>query len=98
MLHSHCLFSIKWKSDPELHVCILQHIRANHAEDIEITVQDILDVVKSKQWLSTNPDSVDGLPSLHLNLITNGKPLFDINDSVDDLTTFPQCIRRLHKD
>ncbi len=66
-------------------------------------VQDILDVVKSKQWLSTNPDSVDGLPSLHLNLITNGKPLFDINEeeeettSLDDPTTFPQCIKSLVK-
>lgn len=62
-------------------------------------VQDILDVVKSKQWLSTNPDSVDGLPSLHLNLITNGKPLFDINEAEEDdeLTTFPQCIKSLVK-
>lgn len=25
-------------------------------------------------WLSTNPDSVDGLPSLHLNLVSQGKP------------------------
>lgn len=64
-------------------------------------VQDILDVVKSKQWLSTNPDSVDGLPSLHLNLITNGKPLFDIDEEKelhqDELTTFPQCINSLVK-
>ena len=26
-------------------------------------------------WLSTNPDSVDGLPSLHLNLVSGGKPI-----------------------
>ena len=67
-------------------------------------VQDILDVIKSKQWLSTNPDSVDGLPSLHLNLITNGKPLFDIDEEEetqthhdDELATFPQCINSLVK-
>ena len=64
-------------------------------------VQDILDVVKSKQWLSTNPDSVDGLPSLHLNLITNGKPLFDVDEEKemnhDELATFPQCISSLVK-
>lgn len=31
-------------------------------------------------WLSTNPDSVDGLPSLHLNLISGGEPLFSQKD------------------
>jgi len=65
-------------------------------------VHSILDVVKSRQWLSTNPDSVDGLPSLHLNLITNGKPLFDIDEeeegaSLEELSTFPQCIKSLVK-
>eukprot|EP00977_Amphora_coffeiformis_P025276 scaffold19102_cov172-Amphora_coffeaeformis.AAC.5 len=28
-----------------------------------------------KGWLSTNPDSVDGLPSFHLNIVSNGKPI-----------------------
>ncbi|KAL7436155.1 hypothetical protein ACHAXM_005096 [Skeletonema potamos] len=63
-------------------------------------VNDILDVVKTRKWLSTNPDSVDGLPSLHLNLITNGKPLFDDIEeetSPDNLSTFPQCISSLVK-
>lgn len=65
-------------------------------------VMDIVDIIKSRQWLSTNPDSVDGLPSLHLNLITNGKPLFD-GTPADDIsgdggaatTTFPQCISKI---
>lgn len=35
-------------------------------------------------WMSTNPDSVDGLPSLHLNLISQGKPLFHPNDEEVD--------------
>jgi hypothetical protein len=73
-------------------------------------VNDILNVVKNRQWLSTNPDSVDGLPSLHLNLITGGKPLFGEDDESvmttkeeqsqdddDDLTTFPKCINSLVK-
>jgi hypothetical protein len=35
-------------------------------------------------WMSTNPDSVDGLPSLHLNLISQGKPLFHPDDKEVD--------------
>ena len=44
-------------------------------------------------WLSTNPDSVDGLPSLHLNLISQGKPLFDSKDK--DMDAFQHGIQRL---
>lgn len=33
-----------------------------------------LDIMENNGWLSMNPDSVDGLPSLHLNLVSNGKP------------------------
>jgi hypothetical protein len=33
-------------------------------------------LMEENGWLSTNPDSVDGLPSLHLNLVSNGTPLF----------------------
>ncbi|KAL7467590.1 hypothetical protein ACHAXS_007832 [Conticribra weissflogii] len=58
-------------------------------------VMNIMDEIKSRQWLSTNPDSVDGLPSLHLNLITDGRPLFEDdgnNDSNDSDTTFPNFI------
>ena len=28
---------------------------------------------RARRWLSTNPDSVDGLPSLHLNLVSGGE-------------------------
>jgi hypothetical protein len=34
-------------------------------------------------WLSTNPDSVDGLPSLHLNLVSGGMPIAQ-GDALDD--------------
>ncbi|VEU39929.1 unnamed protein product [Pseudo-nitzschia multistriata] len=43
-------------------------------------VGDFLESVRCMEeqgWMSTNPDSVDGLPSLHLNLVSQGKPLFD---------------------
>lgn len=32
--------------------------------------------MEAEGCLSTNLDSVDGLPSFHLNLVSNGKPLF----------------------
>jgi len=47
-------------------------------------IEDRMDIIKRNGWLSTNPDSVDGLPSLHLNLITGGKPLFDTTNVDDD--------------
>eukprot|EP00985_Skeletonema_marinoi_P035097 scaffold45615_cov219-Skeletonema_marinoi.AAC.1 len=86
---------------------VVSHHPSVLAPSIIDEVHSILDVVKSRQWLSTNPDSVDGLPSLHLNLITNGKPLFDIDEeeegaieegvSLEELSTFPQCIKSLVK-
>jgi hypothetical protein len=34
-------------------------------------------------WISTNPDSVDGLPSFHLNLVSDGEPTAK-GDALDD--------------
>jgi hypothetical protein len=68
-----------------------------------ISIIKIIDEIKAKKMLSTNPDSVDGLPSLHLNLISNGMPLFDAEDpSCDDEKeqvpkTFAQCISKLNE-
>jgi len=42
-------------------------------------VNSIMDIIKRNRWLSTNLDSVDMTPSLHLNLISGGKPLFENN-------------------
>ena len=45
----------------------------------EKTTNDFLgsvQILEKEGLMSTNPDSVDGLPSLHLNLVSNGKPLF----------------------
>lgn len=36
---------------------------------------DQVRLMEQNGWLSTNPDSVDGLPSLHLNLVSGGKPI-----------------------
>jgi hypothetical protein len=65
--------------------------------DVE-SVMDIINEIKSKGLLSMNPDSVDGLPSLHLNLISDGKPLFnpeDVTANANQDPSFAQCILQL---
>ena len=39
-------------------------------------IKDIMATIEGNGWLSTNLDSVDNLPSLHLNLISGGEPIF----------------------
>ena len=51
--------------------------------------------VEKKAWLCTNPDSVDGLPSLHLNLVSNGRPLVPLHESSSDPDDFDNSIRGL---
>jgi hypothetical protein len=52
-------------------------------------------------WLSTNPDSVDGLPSLHLNLVSHGKPLVptirDDDTTTEGLDDFQRGLQKLLK-
>jgi len=43
-----------------------------------------MDVIRRNGWLSTNPDSVDNLPSLHFNLVTDGIPKFHQGGDYDD--------------
>jgi hypothetical protein len=43
------------------------------------SLMDYVTLIRKRQWLSINLDSVDGLPSLHLNLISSGMPLFGNN-------------------
>lgn len=71
--------------------------------DVVQEVHDYINIIKKNGWLSTNPDSVDGLPSLHFNLITNGKPLFDatsksngtVNIEGKDETSFEETIQQI---
>ena len=42
---------------------------------------DQVKLMENKGWISTNEDSVDGLPSLHANLISNGKPIYSEDPS-----------------
>jgi hypothetical protein len=50
--------------------------------------------MQKKGWLSTNPDSVDGLPSFHLNLVSNGVPVVDMSPGAE-LNVFQTSLRDL---
>jgi hypothetical protein len=57
--------------------------------------EKVLDL-QEKGWLSTNLDSVDGLPSFHLNLVSGGEPIVDMTlDATVDDDDFEICIRDL---
>ncbi len=66
-------------------------------------VMGIMQVMKERKWLSNNPDSVDGLPSLHLNLISGGSPMFDMDpseegskeDNSEEVQLFQQNIAKM---
>ena len=67
----------------------------------EKTTADFLEsvrIMEEEGWMSTNPDSVDGLPSLHLNLVSDGKPLFaSPSDQESDQTSFEAQIHNLYE-
>ena len=46
-------------------------------------------------WMSTNPDSVDGLPSLHINLVSGGKSVVPESKSFEELNEYEQGVRML---
>ena len=67
----------------------------------EKTTTDFLEsvrIMEEEGWMSTNPDSVDGLPSLHLNLVSDGKPLFSSpSDQESDQASFEDQIHNLYE-
>lgn len=50
--------------------------------------------MEANGWLSTNPDSVDGLPSFHLNLVSHGSPMFP-TETTKDPTDFQMGVQKL---
>jgi hypothetical protein len=54
-------------------------------------------VMEENGWLSTNPDSVDGLPSLHLNLVSNGAPRVppDTTEGLNDFQLGTQLLIKI---
>ena len=55
-------------------------------------LNEIMIQIKQNGWLSTNPDSVDSLPSLHLNIISDGHLIFQSEDENE----YPKLIRQMH--
>lgn len=64
-------------------------------ESILEEITAVLGNIKQNGWLSTNLDSVDGLPSLHINLVSDGKPLFSTSSIDTEQDTFEDNIRQL---
>lgn len=60
-------------------------------EDVTRQLSGNVGRMLKKGWLSTNPDSVDGLPSFHLNLVSNGKPI-TIGDDLDEFQQEIRCM------
>lgn len=67
--------------------------------DIVQYIMQSMERIKANDWLSTNPDSVDGIASLHVNLISGGKELFqeDVVDNEANDSEFSRCISNLTK-
>jgi hypothetical protein len=66
------------------------------------TVEEVLQIVRkmeSNRWFSDNLDSVDRLPSIHLNLVRNGEPLFPVPEEGEEelLNCFEGGIHQLYK-
>uniref|UniRef100_A0A7S4DF11 Fe2OG dioxygenase domain-containing protein n=1 Tax=Heterosigma akashiwo TaxID=2829 RepID=A0A7S4DF11_HETAK len=55
----------------------------------EITVSFLkqVQIMEEQGLFSTNPDSVDGLPSLHMNLVSRGTPVFERDEEVEGRST-----------
>ena len=52
---------------------VVSRLRRVLPGDVAAGASDLVDDMERRGWLSTNPDSVDGLPSLHLNLVSGGR-------------------------
>lgn len=76
----------------------IQPVRQLIPAKVTQRISDITKKMEQDGQLSTNLDSVDGLPSFHLNLVSNGKPLFPKNNNTKDDTTstsFEENIQQL---
>ena len=63
-------------------------------------VKDIMATIEANGWLATNLDSVDNLPSLHVNLVSGGEPIFpsmemEPDDDDGGVISFENSIGRL---
>jgi hypothetical protein len=63
---------------------VVSHFRQVLPRNVTEAFLDQVRAMESQGWLSTNPDSVDGLPSLHLNLVSHGRPLVVTGQASND--------------
>jgi hypothetical protein len=71
-------------------VSINRQLLSSHTTD---ALQKQIQFMEQNGWISTNPDSVDELPSLHLNLISKGKPI--VSTSINNSDSFQKGISSL---
>ena len=67
-------------------------------ENITQDIVSIIDELQRMDCLGKNPDSVDGLPSLHINLISDGISILEKEDTEENAEaddTFERCIQSL---
>ncbi|GKY92830.1 hypothetical protein MPSEU_000252600 [Mayamaea pseudoterrestris] len=62
---------------------LVRHVPSLLPKAVTQAIAERLDFMTLQGWWSTNPDSVDGLPSFHLNLISNGVPILSETNSYD---------------
>ena len=62
---------------------IITHLPKLFSTSTTNEILKLLKEIENNGWLGINPDSVDGLPSLHLNLISDGKPIINDIDNND---------------
>jgi len=71
---------------------LISHFPGLLPRHVTKNVFERVQVLERQGLLSTNPDSVDGLPSFHLNLVSHGKPVVLLEDDKDELDDFDHCI------
>lgn len=75
---------------------LISHQKQILSPEIVEYIMKSMEKIKANHWLSTNPDSVDGIASLHINLISGGKELFHDDHEIND-SEFTRCVTDLTK-
>jgi hypothetical protein len=77
---------------------LISHLPNLFPESDRVKFLQVVRFMESNDWLSQNPDSVDGLPSLHINLVSQAKPLFPVEETKRDneKDSFEDGIQRLY--
>eukprot|EP00978_Attheya_sp_CCMP212_P048848 scaffold584308_cov51-Attheya_sp.AAC.1 len=66
------------------HPVVMERQEQLLSPDIVDKVQEIMRQMTDQSWLSTNLDSVDQHPSLHLNLVSGGQTLFPLHSEQEE--------------